>query len=764
MDRKHPLSECEKCPWNASGKYVPSLIPKDGIKVAVVGEAPGAYEAKTGIPFTGPSGELLDRVMEHHGYQRKELALINTVSCRPSGPTEKPPKAAVAACSKRLEHDLRQANAAQVLAIGGTSAQVLLGDSRPISKLRVGPARDTKYGPVIVSWHPAYCLRMPDAFPSFVRDVAKLNGSTIEPWKPPTYKVFNDPDVALEAINRLFQVKKIVIDIEAASDKDIDDAHPEDYDLLCIGIAYAKGYAVVFGDKVFKDQRCVESFKELLRKVKLVGHNLKFDLLGLTPLFGVQEAYADTMLKSYCLDERPRQHGLKMRAVEDLGAPKYDEDIAQYTKGESGSFANIPKPLLYKYNAYDVGCTWDLDEYLELLMNDNQRRLHEFLIQAMNMLLKVEMSPLHFDLEYNDELEKVYKEKLEKSEAEIQAHVGYNINPRSPLQIMKYFAANGMNIPTTNREFLEKIQPQCNGEVGTFVDLLLVNRNLTKTSGTYIKGLRKKVKDGKIKTTFSLHSTTSGRLASRKPNLQNVKRDKEIRNQFTAAPRKRLIQADYSQVEGRVIATLAQDAYLQSVFSNPDIDIFNDMCDQIWGSGLWDKENRVSIKSIFYGYSYGRKAKSIAHELKRPVAYAQDLMDQFKKLIPGVVTWQADIKRAVLSGEDLTTPFGRKRTFHLITNDNREDVLNEALSYKPQSIASDICVRAAIELQPLLKEQFDADIKLLIHDAIVAESDPEHVDGVISLMREIMVKSAREYTTFVPFTVEATSGFRLGQL
>lgn len=766
--RKHPLAECERCPWRETGAFVPSLVPKDELKVIVVGEAPGSYEAKTGIPFTGPSGEVLDRTLEHHGIKRSQSALINVCSCRPAGPTEKPPKAAIAACSARLAADLERAlNAGfdlPILAVGGTSAQSILNDSRSISKLRIGPFRDSAYGRVIPTWHPAFCLRKPDAFPSFVRDVGKLYGESIHTWVEPVYKVFEDPNVALVALRRLLAVDKIVVDIEAASDKDIDDSHPEDYDLLCVGIAYAKGQAVVFGAEVFKDARCIAAFSELLDKVKIIGHNLKFDLLGLSPIIGLKKAYADTMLKSYCLDERPRQHGLKMRSVEDLGAPKYDEFIAEYTKGKDGSFANIPKDLLYKYNAYDVCCTWDLNELFDIQMSPTQHELHNFLIEAVNEIMYIELEGLNFDTVYNDQLSIEYIEKLGKSESEIQAHVGYALNPRSPLQILLFFANFGLVLPTTQKEFLEKIRDELDGDLQVFVDLLLVNRNLTKTFGTYIRGLRKKVKDGKVYTTFSLHGTTSGRLASKNPNLQNIKREKAIRNQFTAAPGRVLVQADYSQVEGRTICILAQDGYLRDIFSDASKDIFNDMCDNIWGSGNWDKENRVSIKSIFYGFAYGRKAKSIAHELKKPVAYAQALMEEFKKLIPNVVAWQAEIKHRVLSGEDLTTPFGRKRTFHLITNDNKEDVLNEALSYMPQSIASDICLRAAVRLRPMLKDQFNAGTKLLVHDAIVVECDPHNKNAVIELMVREMMQSGQEFSDYVPFRVDATSAFRLGEL
>lgn len=763
--RKHPLAVCENCPWRDDGKFVPALIPHGNpVKVAVVGEAPGSYEARTGIPFTGPSGELLDRVMSHHGYERKELALINTVSCRPEGPTQKPPKQAVACCSARLAHDLKRADAPIILAVGGTSAQALLGDSRPISKLRIGLPRPSIFGPVISTWHPAFCLRTPDSFPSFVRDVGKLNGIQIPPWEPPAYTVIESPITARIALRRLLQVKRIVVDIEAASDKDIDDAHPEDYELLCVGIAYAKRQAVVFGPLVFQDEECNEIFREILRTVNIDGWNLKFDLLGLSPKLGVHKASRDGMLMSYILDERPRQHALKLRGVEDQNAPRYDEEIAEFVKGKDGSFANIPKDLLYKYNAYDVGLTWDQIEYEALLMTPEQHELHEFLISAVNELMHIELSPLVFDIAYNEDLAIQYKDLLADSETRIRDFIGYDLNPRSPMQIKQWFYLQGMDIPTTNKDFLEKVVLDCSPRVEEFIDLILENRGLAKTYGTYIKGLRNKVKDGKMYTTFSLHSTTSGRLASKKPNMQNIKRDKAIRNQFTANPGKVLIQCDYSQVEGRTICDLAKDRYLQSVFSDPSVDIFNNMCDQIWGIGNWNKENRVSIKSIFYGYSYGRKAKSIARELKKPVEYAQALMDQFKMLIPEVVAWQASIRKAVLDGEDLTTPFGRKRTFHLITNDNMEDVINEALSYKPQSIASDICLRAAVRLRPKLKAEFDADIKLLIHDAIVAECLPEQLTDVTNMMRFEMIRSGEEYTDFVPFVVESTHGFRLGEL
>jgi DNA polymerase I - 3''-5'' exonuclease and polymerase domains len=287
--------------------------------------------------------------------------------------------------------------------------------------------------------------------------------------------------------------------------------------------------------------------------------------------------------------------------------------------------------------------------------------------------------------------------------------------------------------------------------------------------GTYVKGLAKRVTaEGKVYTTYTLHGTTSGRLASRQPNLQNIVREKRIRNQFVVAHEdNRFIQLDYKQAEGRVITTLARDEYLREIFADPERDLFSELCNDIFGIDMWEKEQRVAMKSIFYGNAYGRGVKSIAKELQMQgssitEAETGTLMREFNALIPDVMAWQSAVKQQVLAGNDLTTPFGRKRSFWLITDKNRSDVLNEALSYMPQSIASDICLRALIRLTPMLRDL--ATPRLTIHDAIVVETHKDNVQEVIALMQHEMVKSATEFTTYVPFEVDASVGTKWGDL
>jgi DNA polymerase len=136
VDRKHPLALCEKCPFGDKGGYVPTYNLTPSSRIAVIGEAPGAYEAVYGIPFTGPSGELLDSVLKHHNIQRSDIMISNIVSCRPQA-NEDPPKSAISACAPRLQAEIAQSGIDTILAVGKVSANNLLGEKTTMKKLMI---------------------------------------------------------------------------------------------------------------------------------------------------------------------------------------------------------------------------------------------------------------------------------------------------------------------------------------------------------------------------------------------------------------------------------------------------------------------------------------------------------------------------------------------------------------------------------------------------------------------------------------------------
>lgn len=1042
-ERKHPLARCEVCPLRDSGTFVPSEIPSNP-RLIVVGEAPGGYEAKKGRPFVGPSGQLLDQVLAHHGYQRSEVMLTNVCLCRPKD-NATPPKSAIAACRPRLLDELRCSSAPDMVALGGTAADALVDDTRTITKLRVGPPKrptrdlaDSTIQRVVPTWHPAYCvnprtriltadlrwleaqnlepgmtlvgfdehpgataysrrqfkptvvegivkrkahcfkvttnrgplivsgshmwlvkkrasyytklewrrtdqlteaydlqyfiepwetvegrdggyaagildgegwlslpngvgwaqndgavademlrilkdhnlqvskryegncakyhfegkrrsmrvlgmfrphrllpkaeelwrdiqcssvnvpvlciedvgeqdvitintstrtfiaegfmshncLRSADNFPALVSDIGKLKDVKRGAWRPPDWKYFDDPASALQVLSELgARATHLVVDIEVGIEKDTDFGHPNEYELLAVGLGYARGKAVVLGEVALRDREVLDGLKLLLEQVKIIAHNGKFDLGGLYPHIGGQTLWFDTMLASYCLDERPGNHGLKTLAVERLGAPQYDLEILEYVP-RGGNYSNIPRPLLYKYNAYDVTCTWELFEmFQEMLEHSDQRRLHDFMVAASNELMYLELNGITIDRMYMNTLRGEFIRRLEELEDQLSELVCKPIsigdplldeivndpnlpvvfNPRSPKQVKEHLARLDINVDSTNKDTLEtllKFQIITKGRetddpIVRFIQTLLVHRRQQKLFSTYVEGIRKRLYRGRVYTTYMLHGTTSGRLASRNPNLQNVVRDNAIRRQFSVSkPENILIQADMKQAEGRVMCALAQDEYLRRVFSDPTVDIFDELTNQLYGEGAWDKaqrkEQRIRTKAFFYGIGYGREPYSIALEYEMSVREAERRYAEFLDLIPGVVAWQEDVKRRIHAGEDLVTSFGRRRRFWLITEQNQKDVENEALSFMPQSISSDITLDAFTRLRPMLRGL--GFIRLTIHDALTVETAEERKEQVATILMDEMEAAGRRWTDYVPFRTDVSFGKNWGEL
>lgn len=786
--RRHPKAACEECPLNVpENGFVPSVMP-EGASLAIVGEAPGFQETAYKRPFMGPSGQLLKRVLAHHDISAREVMLTNVCLCRPPD-NATPPKAAVNACRPRLLAELAEQRIQDVVALGSTAAHSLIDSTSAITNLRVGVPKSptvslngSNVERVVATWHPAYCLRSADNFPAFVNDIGKLKESQREPWREPRYQVFDDADSALLAIAELELVTDtLVVDIEVGIDKDESFFHPNEYDLLCVGLAYAKGRVVVIGQIALLFQRVRDALARLLRRKRLVAHNGKFDLAGLQPVCGTLQLWFDTMLASYALDERPGNHGLKVRAVEDLGAPKYDDEIKQYIPKGDKNYANIPRPILYKYNAFDVACTWDLYElFVERLELRGLREVHDMLVAASNQLMFLELNGIAFDLQYNFQLQTEYLERLKEIEAKLDQIVSVAtkgetafINPRSPKQIKEFFETQKIRVESTNVDTLEVLQTKVSPRsyAGQFIATLLVHRREQKLFSTYVAGLVKRVYRGRVYTTYLLHGTTSGRLASRNPNLQNIVRDKSIRKQFVASkPDNVLLQRDYKQAELRVMTTLGQDEYFRGILSDPKADLFTTLVTQLYGvsedkaldGSPESKEMRIRIKAFVYGLGYGREAASIAKEFKIPISEAYLLRDGFFELIPGIVSWQASVKRTVHRTGKLITPFGRQRRFHLITDQNRRDVENEALSYLPQSTASDICLRAFTRVRPMLRGL--AYVRLTIHDALVVECHQDRVDEVGNILAAAMEQSGREFTDYVPFPTDISVGKSWGDL
>ena len=773
-------ADCEHCPLRNSGKFVPSMGP-DHTDVAFVGEAPGQQEVADGKPFIGPSGRLLTIVNNQFGIKRDEVFLTNACLCRPSDGSN-PPKSAVLSCRPRLLRELQDHGVSTVVALGNSAALATLG-REGVTTLRVGPGRESPYQEllgvrVIPTVHPAACLRQSDMFPSLVADVGKVVTDRVV-WTDPWFRVFDDPDLAIEVLGELeARASWLVVDIEVDIEKDTSFDHPNRYGMLSVGLSYAIGRAVVIGEGALADERVRDALASCLRASRIICHNGKFDLAGLQPVCGSLELAFDTMLASYCLDERPGVHGLKYLAVELLGAPKYDEVIKQYV-GPGVGYGAIPRPILYKYNAYDAVTTYMLFElYVKRLAKAGLRELHDFLVEASNELMFVELNGIKVDRDYNMQLWEDYEKSLGFIERDIDTiliEAGFKaINPRSPLQVKGALAHFRVNVDSTNEDTLRLILERTPEEspLGMFISKMLVQRREQKMFGTYVKGIRKRLYRSRVYPTFMLHGTTTGRLASRNPNMQNIPRQSSIKQQFIPGTEGNVfVQADYKQAEARYMVYLSHDEYLRDILNDPTRDLFDELTPELYPGitadsvpyEMW-KDIRVRVKAFFYGLGYGRTWFSIAQEYRMPEKEAQEVTERFMALIPGVRDWQRDVKKQVYEGKDLVNPFGRHRRFHLITDQNWKSIRNEAMAFLPQSTSSDTCLRAMVHVRRDLRGT-GAFVRNIVHDSILVDTPPEHADWVGELLDRHMVRSAEEVVgDYISFATDVKIGAHWGEV
>lgn len=771
---KHPLANCSQCSLR-DAPYVPSKTPQGPVTYAIVAESPGFTETIAKEPLIGQSGKLIKEVLRRHDIDPNSCFLTNVIACDP-GKDEKPPPDAVEACRPRLLHEIAHCGTNKVLAAGAIAAKAFFPETKSILNARIGPPRNVQWNgtklEVVPTIHPAYALRMADNYPFLVTDIGKLK-IPAKKWKPPKYKVADNEAKALAYIRFLEargDFQPLAVDIETAVEKDVAFEHPTDADLLCVGIAYDAAHVVVFADSALRRRRVQQALGALLSRSYIICQNGKFDVPVLRSFEPSIRLGFDTMLAHATLDERTGIHSLDYMAREFLGAPAWKLMIKQYTtKGRA--FDAVPRDVLYEYNAYDCALTFGLYElFLPQLKEQGVEKLHEFLVRASNNLMGVEREGVAVNLDYLEELDESYKTELETLEQPLHEWVD---NPRSPDQVKSAINGLGVDCASTRMPLLQELRKvayeyQSSStqarDVVRFIDALKTYRKAHKQYTNYVRGLKARISKGRVHTSYLLHGTTTGRLSSRNPNLQNQPRGPSIRKLFIPShPDNVFVKADFAQGELRIVAILADEPYYAERFAD-EIDVFADVQEEFFRNRT-DKELRTKTKSVIHGSNYGmilgrgdqglQKAVEIFPELPKAEAYEAAFQYQRKLfgLTPQVVAWQRATRQRVLDGETLTTYKGRRRHFLLIAPSNKHKVMNECLAFVPQATLSDICLTGCCELR-----ERGYPVRLTTHDELVVECHWHDAERVRKAMSDIMSEAATEFSTVLPFPVETSVG------
>lgn len=535
-----------------------------------------------------------------------------------------------------------------------------------------------------------------------------------------------------------------------------------------------------------------------LSECLLFGHNGMFDAVvqGYN-LAGVNDPlplYSDSQLLHYVLYPAAQENGLKQLGGKFYGIPNWKlpdyTNMRQYTREE-----------LHTYCAKDVQVTFMLEDDLTPIVATNERLLNVLntvLMPAANTLAWINWHGFAFDIHYvRDELipllederqstlsiiertaEKIapdveWPRRKDAALSEFRKPVWYQkFNPASPDQIKKLYAVRGKNLAKTDEDTMRGLAQRGDG----FALNLLTFRKVSKQLSTYarrnmefaLSSKAEKVLPGFIRVmpSYNLHTTLTGRLSSNDPNIQNQPRDERFKRMFIASDYGRvLMQADYGQAELRVMAAESGDRWLIDLFANPQVDIFNQMLPVMFPNRVPKtpeeaKEMRAQLKGVVYGMAYGRQARAIALDLGIPVPEAQRIIKDFLRNAEGLAEWRRGVLTRLHDGTGLTTRFGRYFQHDVITSANKGNVERSALSFIPQSSASDCCLLAATKLVAhIRKEKLDWFVAALVHDSITLDvpNDEAHLASLTT--REFMVAEAQAHYPEVLFTTDGKSGW-----
>ena len=510
-------------------------------------------------------------------------------------------------------------------------------------------------------------------------------------------------------------------------------------------------------------------------RVPKTAHGGRAVLLSLVPMnFELKGLHLDTQVAAYLLD--PAAAGYPLDEIARRYTGRELKAVSPVERAEEGAQASLDLGAgAEEVDAEDASlralavaeiATAIEPEMERLGMAELYRDIEHPLVPV---LARVERAGVRIDLDYLSEMAADLDKRISELEAECYELAGERVNLGSPSQL-RVLLYDKLGLKTTRRtktglstdaRALQQLVDQ-----HPFVQKLLDYRELAKLKNTYIDALPPLVDpdDGRVHTTYEQTSTTTGRLSSTNPNLQNIpiRTDlgKQIRRAFVAAEGCELLSVDYSQIELRVMAHLSEDPILLEVFSG-DKDVHTETAARIFG--LADSKpttgQRSTAKMVNYGLSYGMGAPGLAERLNVSIAEAEQVMDAYFEQFAGVKKFLDDIVVKAYADGHTTTMFGRRRILPELGSGNpRVRAIGErqALNAPIQGSAADIMKLAMINVDmALLESGLKTRMILTVHDELVFEVPENELGEAEELVRREMTSVCEMK---VPLVVDISSG------
>ena len=579
---------------------------------------------------------------------------------------------------------------------------------------------------------------------------------------------------------------------ELAVDTETNSLDPHQADLVGISLSSKVGKAcyIPIGHKSSKcidKNDVIKKLKPLLEdpSVKKIGQNIKFDFIVLFKQGIEMTSMEDTMLMSYVLDAGKNRHNMDTLSEIHLGHKTISFKEIVGTGKKEINFSEVEIERAKDYAAEDADITFRLyKKFLKNLKLEKMINIYEIFEKPLIKILAfMEMEGVEVDNKFLKTLSSKFEKKIKNLEKEIFKISKKDFNIASPKQLGEIIY-NDLKIAglkktkkgsfATSASVLEDLAFKGH----KFPKLVLDWRQVSKLKNTYSDSLPEHINPNtkRVHTSFLLAATTTGRLASSDPNLQNIpiksEDGRDIRKAFTSRKNHLLISADYNQIEMRILADLADVKELKKAFKN-DEDIHSLTASQIFNVDIKkvDQDQRRKAKAINFGIIYGISQYGLAKQINVSNYEAEEFLDAYFAKFPEIKIYMNDTIKFCRKSGYVNNIFGRRSHFNGI-NDKNFNVRNfqerAAINAPIQGSASEIMRLAMIRLNKKLSDKKNIQSKMLlqIHDELIFEVPKNNEKTMVNLIKDEMasVVKSDHHSFSIPLTVDINVGDNWGML
>jgi DNA polymerase-1 len=531
-----------------------------------------------------------------------------------------------------------------------------------------------------------------------------------------------------------------------------------------VGLAFSfaphTGYYVPVPQDAAEAKAVLDEFRPVLESegIEKVGHNLKFDLSVLKwQGVSVGGKLFDTMV-AHSLIEPEMRHGMDYLSEVYLGyTPVPISKLIGDAKSDQINMADVPVAKVAEYSAEDADVTWQLRAALEPLLKEKgqERVFYEVESPLIPVLVDMEFEGIKVDAAALADFATQLSKEMDESEKAVYRLAGTTFNLNSPRQLgqVLFDLLKIGDAPKKTKTGQYSTDEQTLAALAAdheIVQRLLEYRTASKLKSTYADALPEAIwpKTGRVHTTYNQVMTTTGRLNSQNPNLQNIpirtERGQEIRKAFV--PRSgeyRLLSADYSQIELRIIAALSQERAMLEAFK-AGVDVHTATAARVFGvfPDLVIPEMRRKAKMVNFGIAYGISAFGLSQRLSIPRKEAGDIIDQYFKQFPGIRRYMDETIEFARKHGFVETVTGRRRYIRDIRSANntiRGAAERNAINAPIQGTAADMIKLAMISIHcELAGRRLKTRMLLQVHDELVFDLYPPEQQEVLPMVEEKM--------------------------